>query len=266
MNTQAHATDSSSNDLSGVLRRVQKLLAIANDHRADANEAAAAASQAEKIMRKYQLEHADVIAAEMKRNASTSMVYKAVFANMKRDDPKRTPAVTNPKWAQFLAVAIARLHECEVRQGFDANKFGVQVASLRFYGYHADVEMCAFTFDYLVGCLIAAVAWRQKHVTKDRLATEGYRKGFINELTARVATMQSDKEREQQAQSSSRALVVSKQQAIAEAFGDFGYKAAKRSVIKDYHAYTAGINDARKVDVNRRGLEGGAGSSAGLLK
>lgn len=264
MNTTAN--ESSSSDLTGVLRRVQKLLAIANDHRADPNEAAAAASQAEKIMRKYQLEHADIISAEMKRNAGTSMLFKAVFANMKRDDPKRTPAVTNPKWAQFLAVAIARLHECEVRQGFDENKFGQRVASLRFYGYHADVEMCAFTFDYLVGCLIAAVAWRQKNVTKDRLATEGYRKGFINELTARLAAMQSDKEREQQTMSSSRALVIDKRQAIVEAFGSFGYKDAKRSTIKDYSAYHAGINDARRVDVNRRGLEGGAAGNAGLLK
>ena len=43
---------SDSPDLESILRRVRKLLAIAEDGRGDPNEAAAAAQQAERIMRK----------------------------------------------------------------------------------------------------------------------------------------------------------------------------------------------------------------------
>lgn len=248
-------TEASQNDMTGVLRRVAKLLAIANDSRANPAEAAAAASQAEKIMRKFQLENADVIQAEMK-NKPGAMAMKFAFAKMKRDDPKQKAAVKNPPWGQFLAVAIARLHDCEVRQGFDVNKFGQRCASMRFYGFHADVEMCVYTFDYLVGVLIAAVRHRQETVTKDRLASEAYRKGFVNELTRRLSDLQSDKEREVQLAVASRALVISKRQAIVESFGEFGYRETKGSTVKDYSAYQAGARDARNVDIERRGIAG----------
>lgn len=251
-------TTNSSSDLSGVLRRVQKLLAMANDGRGNPEEAAAAASMAEKIMRKYQLEHADVIQAELKSGAG--LIWKAVFANMKRDDPKRPPLVKNPMWGQFLAVAIAQLHDCAARQGRDTDKHGTHSASLRFYGYSADVEMCAFTFDYLVGVVIRALKERQKAGIKDRTANEAYRKGFVSALTQRIADLGAEKEREQQQLSGSRALVVSKQRAIAEQFGETQYK-TKRTNVKDYGAYAEGARDGRKVDLNVRGV-GSSGSGS----
>ena len=51
-----------------VLRRVQKLLALASDNRANQNEASAAADMAERLMHKYQIEHQDVIIAALKRD------------------------------------------------------------------------------------------------------------------------------------------------------------------------------------------------------
>lgn len=252
MTNSAAAPDA---NLAAVMRRVTKLLAIAGDVRADANEAAAAAQQAQKIMRKYQLDNSDLIEAELKSSVS-AIKFHAVFANMKRDDAKRTPSVKNPSWGQFLAVAIARLNGCEARQGFDDNKFGQCSASLRFYGYHADVELCAYMFDYLVGVLIRAVALRQKTVTNDRLASEAYRKGFVSTLTGRLASIKADQDAAEASSVAGRGLVVSKQRAIAEAFGEFAYKVKKASGVRDFGSYQAGVRDGRTVDLDRRGVHG----------
>lgn len=255
-------TDQNTQDLANVMRRVTKLLAIANDHRADANEAAAAASQAEKIMRKYQIENADLIEAELKANKS-ALTMRPVFANMKRDDAKRPAAVKNPPWGQFLAVAIAKLYDCQARQGFDENQFGKVAASIRFYGYHADVEMCAFTFDYLVSVLISSVADRQKNVTKDRLATEAFRKGFVNQLTRAISDMAAAKASEV----TGRGLMVMKSSAIEAAFGAASYVTKKFAPAKNAEAYAAGVHAARQVDVSRRGVAGSASSvDSGALK
>ena len=242
-------TDTNAPDLASVMRRVTKLLAIAGDHRADANEAAAAASQAEKIMRKYQIENADLIEAELKANVSALCV-RPVFANMKRDDAKRPAAVKNPPWGQFLAVAIAKLYNAQARQGFDFNKFGKMSASIRFYGYHADVEMCAFTFDYLVGVLIAAVNHRQAHVTNDRVATASFRQGFVSQLTVAIAAMALAN----QADVSGRGLVVLKSAAIEAAFGVAAYVTKKSSATITAEAFHAGVQAAKLVDVGRRGV------------
>lgn len=103
-------------ELEGVMRRIQKLLAIAGDDRANPAEAAAAASMAEKVMRKYQLDHADIIASEL-RSKAPDVGDSAVFANMKRDDPKRPSLTKTPAWGQMLSVAIAQLYDCHVMNG-----------------------------------------------------------------------------------------------------------------------------------------------------
>lgn len=54
-------TPTHNTELDAVIRRVQKLLAIAQDDRANEHEAAAAAAQAEKLMRKFQIDHTDFI-------------------------------------------------------------------------------------------------------------------------------------------------------------------------------------------------------------
>ncbi|HOW46139.1 MAG TPA: DUF2786 domain-containing protein [Rubrivivax sp.] len=52
-------------NLEAVMRRIKKLLAFAEDSRGNPTECAAAARMAESIMRKHQIEHADVITKEL---------------------------------------------------------------------------------------------------------------------------------------------------------------------------------------------------------
>lgn len=258
-------TESTNNtDMAAVLRRIQKMLAIANDGRGDANEAANAAQMAEKMMRKFQLDHADVIQAEVKSKAG-AMQRGSVFANMKRDDAKRPAMQKNPSWGQHLAVALARLNDCEVRQSFDFDKHGKHSACLQFFGYHADVLVAVWMFDYLVGCVIVACKVfndaRRKADRADKSSSEAFRKGFLTVLTARLYEQVRAKEAEAQAQSTSRALVLCKKTAIVEAFGSFGYRQTQAKQIRDRESFQNGMHEARKVDLNRRGLEGSAGSS-----
>ena len=260
-------TDTTNPAMAAVLRRIQKLLAMATDGRGDANEAAAAAQMAEKLMRKFQLDHADVIQAEMKAKQG-AMTRGTVFANMKRDDPKRPSLQKNPPWGQHLAVAVGRLNDCEVRQGMAYDKHGTHSACLHFFGYHADVAVAVWMFDYLVGATIEACkvfnAERRKANNVDKAASEAFRKGFMTILTARIYQQADEKTSEAQAQSTSRALVLSKKTAIVEAFGDFKYRESKSANVRDYDAYSAGMKQARNVDLNRRGVGNAASSTQQL--
>lgn len=248
-------------ELEGVMRRVQKLLAIASDARANPAEAAAAASQAEKIMRKFQLEHADVLARDL-RGPTADVTMAHVFANMKRDDPKRTPLKKSPPWGQMLAVAIAKLHDCQVRQGFAPNKFGVLSASLVFQGYRPDVEVCAWTFDYIVGQLIAAVAAFNKNNARGlygKTDSASYRLGFTSSVTNAIHDLKAEKARDNLALSNaSRALVLvdAKKAAIEAHFGEAKYVDKKSNARHSEGAYREGQRDGAKVDVGRRALEG----------
>lgn len=244
-------------ELESVMRRIQKLLAIANDDRANANEAASAANMAEKLMRKYQVEHTELITAQLKSSSALSSAN--VFANMKRNDPKRPPLRKNPPWAQHLAVAVARLNDCEVRQSW-AKNFDRMDACLTFYGYDADVKVACFTFDYLVGAMVGAMAKynkdRRQSGAADKSASEAYRRGFVAAITTNIYVQVNAKQQEMQQASSSRALVVAKKQAITEQFGDFGYRDSKSKAVRDADAFREGVRDGRNVDINRRGVHG----------
>lgn len=266
-------------ELEAVLRRVQKLLAIAGDDRANPAEAAAAASMAEKVMRKYQLDHADVIAKEL-RGKTADLLEGYVFANMKRDDPARPPLKTTPAWGQILAASIARLHDCDVRHGFAENKHGKIEAALAFLGYGPDVKLCAWTFDYIVGELIKGVNHLQHQRKTARLYTdEGYhktvlsadkraaydfRQGFVTIVAIRINRLHIEKmEEARRSAHSGRALVLAstKLAAIKETYGEPAPRREEDTTPKDntdVASWHAGASAGRSVDVRRNGIEGNA--------
>ena len=245
-------------DLSGVMRRVQKLLAIAQDDRANPQEAAAAASMAEKIMRKYQIDNADLISKEL--NAGHGMAERVTQANMKRDDPKRPPLQKNPPWAGWLAYRVAKLNGCETRYGWSHDKGALVV----FCGYDSDVEVAKYMFDYLVGALINAMRVYQKGMSRAKAQSNSYRLGFILAMCASVQRLAAEKEAEMQQAVSSRALVVSKASAIEAHYGAAHYGKPKASTIVVGSAFAEGRAAGAKVDVGRRGIVSTAGTTRRL--
>lgn len=239
-------------DLAGVMRRVAKLLAIAEDDRANPAEAAAAASMAEKIMRKYQIDNADVIEASLKRGGAEVFGTSDLGSTL---DPTRGSKESSI-WAGPLAVGVANLSDCQVRYVRTA-EFG---KTLRFQGFAADAQMAKFTYLYLVSQMIGATA-KYKRETYDP-DLPGFRAGFVSAVVQLINAAIVEKRRQMSETVSSRSLVIVKAGAVAEHFGAVEYGARKAT--RHRGGYHDGHAAGSKVDVGRRAV-GHSGNSAARI-
>ena len=238
------------------LRRVQKLLAIANDTRADANEAAAAASQAEKIMRKFQLEHTDVLAEQL-RTAGGGMGRRKVRANWRLDHAK-----TVPVWASWIGVRVAQLHDCIVSISTH-EKFG---ACLQFSGHEDDTQIAEWTLEYLLNALQSAATRFQREADRSKADSASYRRGFALALCQNLQNAKRAKDQEvSEGAATGRSLVVLKMQVVAEHFGPAKYKTQTSSSISSGDGYARGRADGNKIDVGRRAVGSSSNSSTKRL-
>lgn len=245
-------TNDQPRDLEGVLRRVQKLLAIANDERANPAEAAAAASQAEKIMRHYQIEHADVIEASLARDDSFDE--QDVGATMNPD----AHAKSTTTWAGMLSLAIARLNDCRA-SWVRTQRLGV---TLRYSGYKSDTQVALWTHLYVVNQMGQALRTFQRDTDATRTQSESFRKGFVVAVVNSIEAAIKVKHAEMMAASASRALVVTKAGAVDERFGEQKRKSSRFSTDKD--GYDSGVREGSKLDLGRRAMGGSASSQQRL--
>lgn len=234
-------------DLDKILDRVRKLLAVANDDRANPNEAANAAAMAARMMAKYQLEESDVVFEELKN--AENLGTEDVVATAKTNG---TPVRAVPTWAQQLAVRVSRLYDC----GASIHRLPDGQACVRFYGYRADVQPCRWTYEYLIAVTNKAV--KEFHKTETyalggRKASNDFRSGFNSAILGNLREAQIQRER-QPVESTSTALVVAKEEAITEHFGNvFGVKKSK-SRSRASGAYFTGVVEGKRVDVTRSAL------------
>lgn len=239
-----------------ILRRIQKLLAIAQDDRANPNEAASAAGMAERIMRKYQIEHADVLAASLK--AGDDLTTEDVVASAKTNG---TAVVNVPPWVQFLATAIARLNDCEARSAHIGRDKGI-----RFFGYSGDTLVSKWMLQYLVGTVNRLCDEFKKtthYQIEGRTAVNSYRKGVTMGILSSLNKLIAQKQADAQPVATGTSLVVVKKQAIAEKYGKFEYGTSKVTS-SDRGAFSRGREDGKKVDVSRKAV--GGASAAPQLK
>jgi hypothetical protein len=231
--------------LESITRRIRKLLAIAEDTRANPNEAAAAASQAEKLMRKFQLDHADVMRRELElKDAFGTVDSPAVMKRNAGHKPRKVPG-----WAGWIAHGCAQLNDCEVAVA-RTPELG---ACVRFFGFKADVMVAAWTFDYVMNALIAAVREFQV-VPRSKSESDSYRKGYAISVSTALRRALEAKRAEAAAHHATNALVVLKGDKLRERFGNFKYTSAKKIVTREAHAYMAGRIDGSRLDVTRRGV------------
>lgn len=238
MTTESQAPD----NLESVLRRVQKLLAIAADERANPAEAAAAASQAEKIMRKYQIEHSDLVAASMKRDDS----FGAEFAGTTMNPMARASSTTT--WSGMLGLAIGKLNDCITTYERSYEK-GVQI---RFAGYKADAQVALWTYLYVVSQMSSTLRRHQAMYDLGRRDSEDFRVGFVKAVVHNIERAIAEKKREMSGAESSRALVVVKHDEVARRFGEQRVKQNKGRRASE--AGDAGYAEGQKVDITRRGV------------
>lgn len=244
-------------DMAGVMRRIAKLLAIAQDSRGDANECAAAARMAESVMRKYQIEHADVLMTELNKGDAESFADEDVGSSLNPDG--RSSEASG--WAGILAVHVAKLHDCQARF-VRTLKYG---KTLRFSGFAVDAQVARATYHYLVTQMKHATKqWASQQYGASRAVTEAFRRGYCASLGASLKSALEAKQREMQEASSSRALVIVKADAVAKHFGTVRYSKAGSYRTSQGDAYSSGREEGRKVDVTRRSV--GNSSSAIQLK
>lgn len=242
-------------NLEGVMRRIQKLLAIAANDRANPEEAAAAAGMAAKIMRKYQLKHSDIILESLRKGDD---MHKESVVPGKRAKANQ-PFAQVPTWAQWIAVEVAKSNDCGVKiVRTESGDAGVQ-----FYGFRQDVMVARFTFEYLVSTLTRLCAEYKKSGAGHMGTMDSYRKGVASGIFGKLKESRLAKEQDNKSNTTGTALVVAKATAVSEFGGEFRTKAS-RSTTSNSNAFGAGVRDGRSVDVNRRAVTGG-GSSVKLL-
>jgi hypothetical protein len=240
-------------NLEAVMRRVRKLLAIAEDGRGDVNEAAAAARMAESIMRKYQIAHADVIAVELQSSdAFDSADVSSVL------DPNAEGTKQSAAWSGILAVPIAKLNDCQARYAKNPTRGKV----IRFSGFAADVQVCRFTYEYIVNAMVLASRNFLKATRCSRAEAESFRRGFVSEVCSMLRQAKAEKDAQMQEASASRSLVIVKGDAVAKHFGETRYR--KANLGSQGAAFAYGRAEASKLDVNRRGV-GHTGSNTPRL-
>ena len=241
-----------------ILRRIQKLLAIAGDDRADPNEAAAAAGMAEKVMRKYQIDHAELIMDGLKQGHELGTEDVIASAKTNGTKVKKVPA-----WAGWIAVAVSRFTECSA--SIVTTSSGEK--AVRFYGFVEDVKLASWTFSYLVATtnrLVTAYKATEDYAHGGRAVLNSYRQGVATGIVKALKELTEKKAQETKASSAGSALVVAKAQAIAEAYGNHPTRRAKVNINRESGAFAAGVQDGRAVDVGRRAVTGSTSSTLRL--
>lgn len=250
-------------DLSKIMDRIRKLLAIAEDSRANPNEAAAAAHQAQTLMQKFQIDNADILLSKAQKAEDQEFGTVDVAAKMKRNVDNGHKAQRLPNWASWIAVRVAQLNDCNVIIAYNPDHGAVA----RFQGFAADAQVAGWMYDYLLNCLIGDLRAWQRAEFRSKADSTAYRVGYAKALCSKLREMDTARKADmQQHGASAGALVVAKSNAVAAHFGAAKYGTSKSTAGQSgsADAYYAGRDAGRKVDVGRRGL-GNAGGSTGRI-
>ena len=230
-----------SDNLEGVFRRLRKLLAIAEDGRGDPAEAAAAMQQAESIMRKYQIDQGDLF---IKDTVGADAFAEWDVGGTEDLMPSRPIRVTH-QWARMLAIAIAKLNDCQVRFPTELDKFLGKI--IRFQGLKSDVEVCKFSYRMVVNNMNMQV----RRLKPD--SPISFRAGYAIEV---IQALHKALKEKQGLTDGTGALVVVKSDAVIKRFGEAKYGTAQIQ-LKDHGSFLSGQEEGRKLNAGMRGIASG---------
>ncbi|APD20719.1 hypothetical protein FDJ04_gp10 [Pseudomonas phage vB_PaeM_E217] len=238
--------------------RIRKLTAMAADS-SSPHEAAIAAERVKKLKDKYDLhdfEATGEIREEFDEQIATRY-YSAI-----------------PNWMKFFSVAVATYNDCimdfagginnhrasakasrSARDGSTTKRWGHAV---RFKGYKSDVELAVNMFNSLVEAVDRLCREYQKAQGFERFNVKvaaQFKLAATQEISYRLQSI--TRKRMELVSSAGTSLVVVKEAAVHEHFGDPGYK--KSNVTKllrlddsdGRRAYTAGTNAGRNMEIVR---------------
>lgn len=212
-----------------VMRRIVKLLAMSKDT-SSPNEAAVAAGMAERLMRKYQIEHSDVLLSDMEQGG----VSRSTFDN-------RTKTI--PPWVNILAVGVARLHEVAIQ---------IRGGTVVFIGMTLDIKVSISTLDYL----IKATNRLAREFSGDRGDKGSFRRGCATTLQQRMYQLSVERQQEFSETEAGTALVVAKKQMIEEALGYSMRGRLEQYSRRERVGYLAGKMAGQRINLSEQLQEG----------
>jgi hypothetical protein len=242
------------NDMQRVMKRIKKMLQLA-DNNPSAEEAAVAAAMASKLMDKYNLEHADVLLTELNED---SMVAHDTGVAYARDVPP---------WVAAIIVSTAQLHDCEARYNhFYKDGKRSMYHSAVFLGEKSDVIVATWVFEYLLDEIKRLSTVFSKDMDgASNVERYSFRKACAIEIANTLRRMLRDKEEAMAGHSTGKDLVIRKRDLVRKKF-DVNYHtgSSHRGGYGSAHAAAAGQQAGKGVNI-RKGIEGSAKAGQGRL-
>ncbi len=235
------------NDMQRVMQRIKKMLALA-DNNPSAEEAAVAAAMAEKLLRKYNLDHADVLMTELNEDSVVAHDTGVAYA---RDVPP---------WVGSIIVATAQLHDCEARYDhFRKEGKRSTYHSVTFLGEKSDVIVATWVFEYLLGEIKRLGLVYSKEIGgATNVQRYSFRKACAIEIANTLRRMLREKEADMASQSTGKDLIIRKRDLVRKKFHvNYSTGSAHRGGYGDPFAAAAGQQAGRGVNI-RKGIEGSA--------
>jgi len=218
-------------DKNKLIEKIQKLLAMAKHNASNENEAATALRQAESMMRKHDIDFADVNAQKL----STDDMSEG-----------KTGESRNSRWLWSLAWSASYLTSTLPwrRRG-----------EITFCGTKEDVQVALLMHDYLVGVTERLASkyrgeegeWRHSL----RAQRSAFKMGLVGRICKRCFAIKADREKDlTKASVSGKDLVIVKSDLIKQSFPMIQYSAAKSQRTSCIGSYKNGQRSGNGVSLN----------------
>ncbi len=222
-------------NLDSIMRRINKLLSMAERTEGNENEAATAALMAAKLMEKYQIDHQDVIIKRLQDE--NEFCQEEVKGNLK----------VSKKWIGVLAIAIHYLFDVQV----NCRKSYAGI-SYNFKGFKDDVAVAIYVFESLMNRINTEAS---HHLAVGKISGAGSSDAFKLAASMTIQSRAKKMKTERDAPTSeSRALVVAKALAVANEFGEQRISQFRTSV-KNPTASAYGHQAGERMEIGQRGIQ-----------
>tara|TARA_R110000787_G_scaffold56713_1_gene130190 strand:- start:514 stop:1260 length:747 start_codon:yes stop_codon:yes gene_type:complete len=218
------------NDRERLLAKIKKLLNMAKHNASNETEAATALRQAEAMMRKHDIQFAEIEAKEL--NPSDMAM-------------EGTGESRNSSWIWNLAWAASYLTSTMPTKRYSRES---NAREIKFAGTKDDVQVALLMHDYLVGVTERLT----KKYGGSRSENNAFKLGVAQTLVNRSHEIKEQREEEitkASESSTGRDLVIIKSDMIKAEF-NLRYSSARRRRVSDWSAYSAGAKAGQSVSLN----------------
>ena len=208
------------NDRAKLLDRVQKLLAMAKHSASNENEASIALRRAESMMRKYDIQYAELTAQTIKKDDMVAA---------------ETGEGRNSSWVWTLAWSASYL----------TSTLPTRDNEIKFCGTPEDTQVALLMFDYLVGVTERLA----KKFEGTRRGRNSFKMGVVEGILVQCRAIKAEREAELSKATTGKDLVVVKKDLIVKRF-NLRYGSARSYSVGCNSSYMSGYVKGKKVSLN----------------